>query len=202
MSSKNGPVLVTGGCGLIGHHIVQALLKDGTCGPITVVSRSPHKNNIDKVTYVGGSVTDKEFVEQIVTETKPTVIIHTASPRSINEGGEATFYDTNVSGTQNLIDASKKCPSTRVFIYTSTVNVIQGDQHVNIAENGGPYWERDSKTLAYWRSKAATEKLVLAANSPELKTVAIRPCLTVGLQEHALIPAQLDALVQGKTTYS
>ncbi|MCJ1326114.1 hypothetical protein MMC10_002778 [Thelotrema lepadinum] len=199
MTSKNGSVLVTGGCGLIGHHIVQALVKDTTCGPISVISRNPHKNNVDGVTYVAGSVADKDFVERIVTETKPTVIIHAASPRSIDEGGETVFYDTNVGGTQNLIDAAKKSPTTRVFIYTSTVNVIQGNEHIKIAENGKPYWERNSKTLAYWRSKAATEKIVLAANSPELKTAAIRPCLTVGLQEHALIPAQLDTLAQGKT---
>ena len=184
---------------MIGHHIVQALLKDGSCGPITVISRNPHKNNIDGVTYIAGSVADQDFVERIVAETKPTVIIHTASPRSIDEGSETAFYDTNVGGTQNLIDASKKSPSTRVFIYTSTVNVIQGNEHVDIAENGKPYWKRNSKTLAYWRSKAAAEELVLAANSLELKTAAIRPCVTIGLQEHALIPAQLDTVAQGKT---
>ena len=79
------------------------------------------------------------------------------------------------------------------------VNVIEGNEHINVAENARPYWNWDSKAISYWHSKAEAEKIVFAANSPELKTVALRLCMVVGLQEYALIPAQLDAFAQKKT---
>ena len=63
-----------------------------------------------------------------------------------------------------------------------------------------PYWEPKDKAIPYWRSKAEAEKDVLEANSDDLKIVALRPCMLIGLQEHALIPAQPEALEQGKSS--
>jgi sterol-4alpha-carboxylate 3-dehydrogenase (decarboxylating) len=53
--------------------------------------------------------------------------------------------------------------------------------------------------IPYWRSKAEAEQIVLGANSSLLKTISLRPSLMIGLQEYALIPAQLDALAEGKS---
>lgn len=98
-----------------------------------------------------------------------------------------------------MIETAKRCDATKYFIFTSTVNVIQGDEHINVAEQSRPYWRTTDKAIAYWRSKAEAEQIVLDANTPSLKTVSLRPSLMVGLQEYALIPAQLDALAQGKS---
>ena len=61
MSSKSaptalGPALVTGGCGFVGLHIVDALLKDPTCGPVSVISRNPNLNRCEAVAYYTGDV--------------------------------------------------------------------------------------------------------------------------------------------------
>jgi sterol-4alpha-carboxylate 3-dehydrogenase (decarboxylating) len=199
MASTSGPILVTGGCGFIGHHIVQALLKDPTAGPITVISRNPTTNVFDGATYIAGDIANPTFVNKIVTDVKPQIIFHTAAPRPVDETvNENTWKATNVTGTRNLIKAAKASPDTGFFIHSSTVNVIQGDEHVNAAESSRPYWKPTDRAIPYWRSKAEAEQIVLAANSESLKTVSIRPCLVVGLQEHSLIPAQLDALKQRK----
>ena len=199
MMETTGPILVTGGCGFLGYHVVQALLKDPSAGPIFVVSRRPRINLFPQVKYIEGDIADAAFTDRTIQETKPSIIIHTASPRLMDESAqEHTFFEVNVNGTRNLIEAAKRS-STRVFVFSSTVNVIQGDEHINVVEDALPYWQRDSKAIAYWRSKAEAEALVLGANSDQLKTVALRPCLMVGIQEHALIPAQLDALAQKKT---
>ena len=195
-----GPIIVTGGCGLLGYHVVQRLLDDPLTGPITVISRSPRTNLFDKVTYIAGDISDTTFVQRIFGEIKPETVIHTASPRPTDESlTEDDFVRINITGTRNLLEAAKKISSMRVFLFSSTVNVIQGQQHVNVAENDRPYWNMKSKAIPYWRTKAEAEKLVLAANSDKLKTLALRPCMVVGVQEHALIPAQLDALAQKKT---
>ena len=65
----------------------------------------------------------------------------------------------------------------RTFIFSSTVNVTQGNEHINVAETDRPYWTSNSKAMPYWRSKAEAEKIVLAANSNSFKTVALRPCM-------------------------
>ena len=140
------------------------------------------------------------FIDRIFVEVKPEIVIHTAAPRPNDENAtESTFIDTNITGTRNLIEAAKKYPSTRGFILSSTVNVISGNEHITVAENDRPYWAPNSKAIPYWRTKAQAEQLVLAANSDQLKIVALRLCLIIGIQEYALVPAQLDALAQKKT---
>lgn len=201
MTSSIGPILVTGGCGFLGFHVVQALLKDPSCGRITVISRNPNVNIFDGVDYRACDVVDATAVRKVFAEIKPRVIIHTASPRPMDANlTKGDFEDSNIVGTRNLADAAQGTPSTEILIFSSSVNVIRGKEHVNVKEEDQPYWSPNSvEALPYWRSKAEAEKTVLAANSKNLKTVSLRLCLIIGLQEHALIPAQLDALAQGKT---
>ena len=199
MSSSARSVLVTGGCGLVGYHVVQLLLKDSTCGPITVVSRNPNANVFDGVKYVAGDLGDAVSLGRVFDEFKPQVVIHTASQPTEAGVSEKNFFDTNVTGTSNLIEAAKKSLSTQALVFTSTVNVVQGDEHINLSENERPYWTPNSKALACWRSKTEAEKLVLAANSEELKTVSLRLCKVIGVGDRTLIPLQLDTLARGKT---
>jgi sterol-4alpha-carboxylate 3-dehydrogenase (decarboxylating) len=198
--AATGPILVTGGCGFLGFHIVQALIKDPTHGPITVVSRNPTKNLLDGVTYIAGDIVNAESINHVMTTVQPEIIFHIASPPPTDaQVPENAYTETNVVGTRNLIEAAQLCEATKYFIFSSTVNAIQGHEHINVVENSKPYWNPTDKAIPYWRSKAEAEKIVLAANSSSLKTVSLRACMVVGLQEYALIPAQLDALQQGKT---
>lgn len=194
-----GPVLVTGGCGLLGSHLVQALLKDNSVGSITVVSRNPN-NQLPEVDYQAGDIGDVAFVNELFAVLKPAVVFHTASPRPTDDRVQASEWtDTNVTGTQNLISAAQATPETKVFVFSSSVNVITGTEHVNVKEDSRPYWKMTDKALPYWRSKAEAERIALGANGEKLQVASIRPCMIIGTGEHALIPAQLDALKQGKT---
>ena len=195
-----GPIIVTGGCGLLGYHIVQQLLNDSSAGPITVISRSPKTNIFDGVKYIPGNISDSAFLQTTFNLVKSCVVIHTASPRLMGENVvDDTWRQVNVEGTQNLLQAAQEVGTVKAFVLSSTVNVIQGREHYNVVEDAEPYWTPQIKAIPYWKSKAEQEQLVLAANSSSLKTVSIRPCLVVGLQEHTLIPAQLKALEEKKT---
>jgi sterol-4alpha-carboxylate 3-dehydrogenase (decarboxylating) len=83
--ASTGPIIVTGGCGLLGFHIVEALLNDSEAGCITVVSRNPKINIFDGVQYVAGDIANESFVRKLFDDMKPQVVFHTASPRPSDE---------------------------------------------------------------------------------------------------------------------
>ena len=194
-----GPVLVIGGCGFIGYHIIKALKQDSDCGPIFSVSRDPTINHLDGVTYHAGSITDQKFVLSILQEIKPQVIIHAASPRPSAATVKAEEYrETNVGGTVMLLECAAKASSVQALVYCSTVNVLAGNTHDNVTENG-PQWQPDSNAIPYWRSKAEAERAVLRADDPELRTTSLPLPLTIGERDHIMIPAQLDTFNKKQT---
>ena len=194
-----GPVLVTGGCGFLGYHIIKALLHDPDCGPIVSVNRNPTVNLQDGVTYRAGNITDPNFVRALLQDLQPRTIVHVASPRPTDYLVKLDeFRDTNVEGTKLLLECAAEVQSVNAFVYSSSVNVLAGSPHIHVDENG-PMWEPNSKAIPYWRSKAEAERLVLRANSARFRTVSLRLCLIIGEREHAMIPAQLDAYDKKQT---
>lgn len=104
-----GTVLVTGGCGFVGSHIVHSLLEEGCSGPIYVVSRHPDKNLQDGPNYRSIDLTNADAIDALLQEIKPKTVIHTASPRASDfsmKDGE--FMDTNVNGTKNLLSSAAR----------------------------------------------------------------------------------------------
>ena len=197
-STNSVPVLVTGGCGFLGFHLIKCLLQDPVYSPIVSVNRNPTVNLQDGVIYRAGSVTDRNFITSLLQEFKPRVIFHTASPRFNDPVKTREFVDTNVKGTSILLECAAESGSVEAFIYSSTVNVISGCPHVGVDENG-PMWTEKSKTIPYWKSKAEADRLVLKSNSSGLKTVSLRLCLILGERDNAMVPAQLDTYNKKQT---
>ncbi|EHL01345.1 putative Sterol-4-alpha-carboxylate 3-dehydrogenase, decarboxylating [Glarea lozoyensis 74030] len=129
--------LVVGGCGQLGYGITKALLNDPAYTEVHVFSRNPTINLLPGAKYHAGSVTDREGVEKLICEVKPTIIFHCASP-SYDSGNSKPklFHDVNVQGTRNLLDSALKSTSTRAFVYTSSFTVHQ--QPFNFTEETGP----------------------------------------------------------------
>jgi sterol-4alpha-carboxylate 3-dehydrogenase (decarboxylating) len=87
------PVLVIGGCGGLGFHIVTQLLQSGEAANITVLDIDHERNRVEDVNYIKGSVTSHGNVS----------IFHVASPYIMHQSATPKlFEEINVSGTQNL----------------------------------------------------------------------------------------------------
>lgn len=195
-------VLVTGGCGLVGFHIVQALLRE-SCS-VHVISRNPTVNCLAEAIYHTGDVSSIETIQDILTKVQPSVIFHVASPTAaINTNAERAYHKTIVHGTENLLRCAKSAPSVKAFVYTSSVAVMAastGSSFVNLTEDA-LLLTRSSRADPYSRCKAIADVAVLAANNPDLRTVSIRLASVYGERDNQLIPGALNILRQGRQRY-
>ena len=125
--SNLGNVMVIGGCGFLGHHVVRLLLRDYTAS-VSVIDLRCTRNrrpDSDGVKYFEADITDPAKLQSIFEETKPAVIIHTASPAPQNEGprSDKLFYKVNVEGTKAVIEAAKQT-GVKALVYTSSASII------------------------------------------------------------------------------
>ena len=115
-------VLVTGGTGFTGSHLVKRLLERG----LDVRVLDNQKGLVyDELECAGaqmtvGSVTDRDLVDQLMKDCD--VVHHVAAAfRQINVSQEV-YWDVNVNGTRNLLEAAEK-HGIQKFVYCSTQGV-------------------------------------------------------------------------------
>src|SRR5262249_51462005 len=100
-------------------------------------------------------------------------------------GPRADFVRTNVTGTANVIEACRRAGVPRL-VFTRSPSVVFGDHDHENGQPDLPHPERFQAT--YPATKAAAERLVLAANGASLATVALRPHLIWGPRDPHLLP--------------
>ena len=120
-----GHVLVTGGCGFLGSHIVELLLERSITSKVSVIDLRTTQNRQDKANYYDVDITDSDRVKSLFETLKPDVVIHTASP-VFNANKPDLMYKVNVEGTKTLVKVSQES-NVKAFVYTSSASII-GDQ--------------------------------------------------------------------------
>ena len=190
--ASNDPILVVGGCGFLGYHLVQRLLKDQEPESVFVLDRRLEHRVPYDVTYFKEDICDAD-VKAIIESIQPRVIFHAASPNPLRpEHGNSDFYETNIKATQLLLQVATEVESVEAFVFTSTIDVYADPPHDNIDETH-PLWNLKSTAPDYYTTKAEADKLVLAANGPHLRTVCLRTAHHYGERDNGGIPAALDA---------
>ncbi len=159
-------LLVTGGCGFIGSNFVRQQLQ--TYPDVEIV-------NVDKLTYAGnlenladvennpryrfekGDICDREFIDKVLASSSIDAVVNFAAEshvdRSILDSGP--FIQTNIVGTQVLLDASRKANIGR-YLQVSTDEV-----YGTLGEDG--YFTEDTPLAPnspYSASKTAADLLV------------------------------------------
>lgn len=185
-------VLVTGGGGFLGGHVVERLLARGDEVRIAARGRYPELE-ARGVEAVQGDLAEPEVAERAVTGVDS--VVHVAAKAGVWGPYEA-YRRANVVATENLVDACRRHGVGRL-VYTSTPSVVYGDAPIEAGDERLPYPERF--LTAYPETKAAAEKLVLAAHEPgRLHTVALRPHLVFGPRDPHFVPRLVERAGKGQ----
>ncbi|KAI5370059.1 Putative 3-beta hydroxysteroid dehydrogenase/isomerase, NAD(P)-binding domain superfamily [Septoria linicola] len=198
-----GHVLVTGGAGFLGNHIVSLLASRRACARITVLDLKQPARPIGGVDYQQGDLTDYDAMRKFFDARHFEAVIHTASPVMTASKNREVMRKVNVDGTRTLLRAAQET-GVRAFVYTSSASVIHDTQSdlVN-ADESYPLIMGKEQPEYYTTTKAEAELLVLAANRssqyPKLLTAALRPSGMFGEGDVQLIPPGLSAYYKGQT---
>ena len=183
--------LVTGGGGFLGGAVVRLLRQRGRDVRSLTRSAYPWLDEFG-VEQCYGDLADPAAVEKAVAGVD--MVYHVAAKAGV-WGRYADFYATNVTGTENVLAACKR-HGVRRLVYTSTPSVVHGGGDLEGADESVPYPKHFE--AYYPETKAKAEQAVLAANGPDLATVALRPHLIWGPGDPHLVPRLLARAREGK----
>jgi 2-alkyl-3-oxoalkanoate reductase len=176
-------VLVTGGSGFLGQALCQGLLAQGHEVSSYQRSYSSALEAMGVHQFLGALHDESKLHEALIGQ---DAVLHNAAKAS-GWGAWQDYYQTNVLGTQCIIDGCKHF-GIKHLVYTSTPSVVHQGRMPVIGgnEHNTPYATHFS--AHYPRSKMLAEKIVLAENSNHLATVALRPRLIWGPGDTQLLP--------------
>jgi len=165
---KLGKVLVIGGCGFLGHHNVNLLIRsyDASVAVIDLRCTNWRRPEADGVKYIEADITDAARLVAAFEEIRPEVVIHTASPipQANSVHSNSIYKKVNVDGTQNVVDACKKT-NVKVLVYTSSASVMSDNKSdlINASEEY-PVIRGKAQTEYYSETKVCSTFMATTAN--------------------------------------
>ena len=130
-------VLVTGGAGFIGSHVVDALLGEGHSVAVVDDLSAGTPENIDpQARLYRASITDAESLERVFADERPQIVNHHSAQTDVRASLADPLSDArvNVLGTVNLLQLSVKHDVTR-FIFASTCAVYSEPSYMPMDES-------------------------------------------------------------------
>ena len=116
-------ILVTGGTGALGYHILSSLV--GTTHDLYSFSDEQPQpwQKVDGVEYLNGDLLNFKHMQDVIQFVQPTHIYHLASQSSVGLSYKKPYETLNINllGTQNLLEAVRQnCPKAKVMLLSSS----------------------------------------------------------------------------------
>ncbi|NPB04760.1 MAG: UDP-glucose 4-epimerase GalE [Aquificae bacterium] len=165
-------VLVTGGAGYIGSHVVKLLKQEGF-EPVVIDNLSTgHREAVRYGKLIVGDLKDKTLLREVFKTYKPMAVMHFAASIEVPESvkNPLKYYRNNVCNTLNLLEVMEES-GIKNFIFSSTAAVYGIPEEIPVSE------EAPLKPInPYGESKATVERILrdLAVADPEFRFVALR----------------------------
>ncbi len=206
-------VLITGGAGFIGHHVISTFLEK-TDWSIVSLDRLDYSGNLNRLDYVIRDLPKEErkrvkivwhdLKAEISGITRSLIgnidiIIHLAAASHVDRSitNPMEFVMDNTVGTVNLLEYARTLPNLERFIYFNT------DEIFGIAPPGVAYKENDryNSTNPYSASKAAAGEFCVAYENTYRLPIFITNTMNVmGERQHPekFIPKSIQKMLKGE----
>ncbi|HHV96550.1 MAG TPA: UDP-glucose 4-epimerase GalE [Clostridiaceae bacterium] len=164
-------VLVTGGAGYIGSHMVAELIEAQEDVVVVDNLEKGHKEAVLGGKFYYGDLRDNEFLDKVFKENDIEAVIHFAAYSLVGEstGDPLKYYNNNVVSTLNLLTKMKEYGVNKI-VFSSTAAVYGEPEQVPIRENS-----RTQPSNPYGETKLAIEKALKWADSAYgIKYVSLR----------------------------
>ncbi len=173
--------IVTGGGGFVGKALCQKLKSEGH--QVVAIARGEHQDLLRMGVDLVRADLSQDPLAHIFKGAE--AVFHTAAKVGV-WGEYRDFYRHNVIATKNVLAACRSCGVNKL-IFTSSPSVVHDGTNLRNIDETYPY---PRQYLAHYpKTKALAEQAVLAANSPDLFTLSLRPHLIWGPGDRHLIPA-------------
>ena len=155
---KGKNVLVTGGAGFIGSHIVERLTGECAVTALDNLSTGKEKNLPEGAIFVKGDLRDSDMVKKTIKDADIDVIFHIGANASVPHSTEDPRYDfeTNALGSFNVLEACRDSDVEKI-VYASTA-AVYGEPVYTPIDEGHPL----HPISPYGASKLAGERCGLA----------------------------------------
>ncbi|KAF2680811.1 NAD(P)-binding protein [Lentithecium fluviatile CBS 122367] len=182
MDKYDDTILVTGGSGFLGSHVVDALIAQGRFR-VVAVSRNPTRYCNQEAQYMPCDITNHNEVAAIIEQIKPIAIIHTATPGPF---APEFLHRKDHAATKNLVQIATQFSSVRAFVYTGSAEAmknVSGARGKPLSETEAILHTPSTAPSGYAHAKSASDALVLQANDVSLATATLRLPAVYGPRE-------------------
>jgi CDP-glucose 4,6-dehydratase len=139
---RDRATLVTGATGLLGGWLTRSLIAFGADVVCLVRDWVPQcelvrTHMLDQVKVVRGDITDRDLLERTLGEYEIEAVFHLAAQTivSIANRNPVSTFDTNIQGTWNLLEASRRSPMVQSIIVASSDKAYGDQQQLPYSED-------------------------------------------------------------------
>lgn len=175
-------VLVTGGSGFIGQHLVSELVGRGR--QVRVLDVRLPTRPVPAVDYVKGSVLDVALVREAMAGIDE--VYHLAGHPGMWKRDHGEFHAVNFKGTENILSAARRrgvgrflhCSTESILFRATPDDIAAEDARLSVDEMPGPYT----------RSKMLADELALQAAESGFPVIVGCPTMPIGAHDHNHTP--------------
>jgi dTDP-glucose 4,6-dehydratase len=205
-------ILITGGAGFIGSHVVRRFVNNYPQYKIFNLDALTYAGNLENLkdieskenyTFIKGNICDADLVDKIFQEKNIDTVIHLAAESHVDRSitDPLAFVQTNVIGTANLLNSARKFWNNnyehKLFYHVST------DEVYGSLGDTGFFYETTAydPRSPYSASKAGSDHLVMAFYHTYHMPIVISNCSNNYGPNHfpeKLIPLSINNILQNK----
>lgn len=197
MNIKGKKILVTGGAGFIGSHIVDSLVHSGAQVSVFDNLSSGHLENLseikDDIQFVKGDILDVESLDQAMKQID--IVSHQAAQLEIFRAAENPHWDLQINtiGSLNVFESAKKAGVSKIINASSACVYGQKNGITREIDPRHPNW-------AYGVSKLAAEEYGRIYSEHYMPIISLRYSIVYGEREwyRRVLPIFLLRVIQGK----